>query len=192
MKRVTWVERQTGDIFLAAVPSDAGWAIKHAELMLHPNAPKDFVPSHAGIIGFANTVVEAWMNLSGEDSVAAINPVSKYLGFEGYLELWRPVAFEAAALTSYIRDKGPEHYGALNLLGFEYVALVKDITGRNVDNPIETSEVCSQGALDYCGNYLAPLISPQEHWVFIAAHDDLLLRDCDPLELRMMFLAHQT
>ena len=191
MKRVPVGQRQTGDIFLAAVPSDLGWAIKAAELEIHPNAPKDFIPTHAGIIGFGDTIVEAWLNLSGEDSVACINPWSKYRGYEAFLELWRPAAFEPAGLEAYIRDYGPEKYGWLNLFGELYIAEVKKLTGRSVENPIENSDFCSQGALIELGKYQAPLIAPQEHWAYLAANDDVVMRDADPLELRMMLLAHE-
>lgn len=191
MKRSTWADRQVGDIFLSCVPSDLGWAIKANELMMHPNAPKDFIPSHAGIVGFADYVVEAWLDLH-ENSVASINPASKYRSLDEYIEVWRPADFRAEALQAYMTDYGPQKYGALNLLGFEWTALVKKLTGRDVENPLECSHVCSQGALIYLGQYLAPIIAPQEHWAFIAASDDLLLRDCDPLELRMMLLAHQS
>jgi hypothetical protein len=167
-----------------------GAGIKYAEIGLHPDAPKDFIPSHAGIVSFNDQVVEAWLSLT-EDSVAAINPASKYQGLDDFLEIWRPSAFEPEALGNYVRDYGPEKYGWLNLLGFEYEAIIKEITGKDVANPLECSHVCSQGALIYLGKYLAPMISPQEHWAYLAASDDLLLRDCDPLELRMMLLAHQ-
>lgn len=191
MKRVKWVDRQPGDIFLSAVPSEVGHLIYLAERETHPEAPSDFEVTHAGICSFNDMVVEAWMNLSGEDSVAAINPASKYGGLDDYLEVWRPAIFVPDALARYVADKGPERYGALNLVGFEWRAIVKQLTGREVDNPIEISEVCSQGALDFLGNYLAPLISPLEAWAFTAAHDEMTLRDCDPLALRLMLLAHE-
>jgi len=198
VKRIpNWQERQPGDIFLTAVPSDVGWAIKYAELQIHPDAPKDFIPSHAGLVGFPDaaggTVVEAWLDIVHlQDSVACINPAAKYAGYEEYLEVWRPAAFEPDGLKAYIADYGPEKYGALNLVGFEWVALVKWLTGKNVENPIEVSDVCSQGALIQLGRYQAPLIMPQEQWSELAASDDLLIRDVDPLALRLLLLAHQS
>lgn len=191
MRRVKWADRQTGDIFLAAVPSVMHDAIWTAEVAMHPNAPFDFHVSHAGIVGFNGYVVEAWMSFT-EDSVAAINKDSKYDGLDDYLEVWRPTLFEMDALSGYVHDYGPAKYGLLNLFGFEWEAFVRKLTGRDVSNPVEVSAVCSQGALIYLGKYLTPLIAPQEWWANTAASDDILLRDCDPLELRMMLLAHQS
>ena len=127
-----------------------------------------------------------------QDSVACINPFSKYAGFEQYLEVWRPALFYPEGLEAYIKAYGPEKYGVLNLLGFEWIAIVKFLTGVDVENPEECSDVCSQGVLIEQGTFQGPLIAPAEHWAFVASSDDLLLRDCDPLELRMMLLAHET
>ena len=198
MKRVTWASREPGDIFLAAVPGFPNPQIWQAELVLHPEAPTDFKPTHAGIVGFPDekghgTVVEAWLDVvQHQNSVACINPAAKYANYESALELWRSTAFNPAGLKAYIAAYGPQKYGLLNLFGFEWIAFVKLVTRRNVENPIECSEVCSQGVVIELGTYQAAqfAIFP-EHWAHAAACNDNTLRNLDPLELRMMLLAHE-
>jgi hypothetical protein len=189
MKRVPWAERRTGDIFLAAVPGFPHPQIWDAERVLHPDAPTDFQATHCGLMGFPDqhggTVVEAWLD-KHEDSVACINPAAKYAGYESYMELWRPAAFEPDGLKLYIAIYGPEAYGWLNLAGFEWIAFVKAITGRDVQNPVEVSQVCSQGVGDYM-TLEANLGVVEMEWI-----RDVDIRNLDPLALRMGLLAHES
>ncbi len=187
MKRIPFSQRQPGDLFLAAVPSlthDLIWA---AEKVLHPRAPMDFEATHAGIIGFNGFVVEAWWDLHGDNSVAALFPDSKYATSIEYLELWRATSFLEQGLVNYIQEYGPAQYGLLNLSGFLWMALVKGLTGKDIANPEECSDVCSQGALIELG-----LFQVSEPWAIALAASDEFLRICDPLLLRTTLLAHET
>lgn len=197
MKRVTWDTRQTGDLYLTAAGGLLGDGIQTAELAMHPAAPRDFVPSHAGIVGFdaldtiavptrvQRTVVEAWLDLH-ENSVACINPAEKWDAAAklGLVEVWRPDAFDPEALRRYIARYGPEKYGALNLAGFEWVAAVKALTGKDVANPVEISQVCSQGDGDFLTiNYG---FTGAEAWIM-----DVKICNLDPEALRLNFVMEQ-
>src|SRR6185437_8732735 len=127
MQIVKWEDRQPGDTFFSDLTSILGTGIHDAELALHPGAPTDFIPTHAGIIGFSTsefpegTVVEAYCgtgkNKSFENSVAAINSSSKYAPWAaiGKVEVWRTAKTVSdsavqSALHAYIKEYGPEGY----------------------------------------------------------------------------------
>lgn len=183
MKKVAWIDRAPGDVFLSALSSLLGLGIREAEIAMHPAAPLDFVPSHAGLIGFNDTVIEAWLDLE-ENSVAAVNPDSKYSRYVslGLVEVWRPEKhdelFLGNAMVEYLKAYGPAKYGILNLLGFEYEAAMEKLLGVQIDNPVHVSNVCSQGALLYLSQKYA-----EEYTV-----TQRNLRDMDPLALRMLFM----
>jgi hypothetical protein len=184
MKRIFWDEKLPGDVFFSAMGGPLGRGIADAEHFLHPDYQGGFTPSHAGIVGFDDRVIEAWQSLR-ENSVAAVNPVSKYDGAEkvGRLQLYRPdgdAPKKAIAITNYLKDYFAVKYGWPNLLGFEYQALVKFLTGKDVTNPLEVSHVCSQGVLIFLGKYLM-----SEHWAVEAVANDTIVRNCDPLALLM-------
>ena len=189
MRRVAWAERQTGDCFLSAVPGFLHDGIWLAEKAMHPDAPLDFAATHAGIIGFPvgndGTVIEAWLDTK-QNSVAAINFASKYETWASLndVEVWHPAKFAEDALKQYLQIFGPEHYGVLNLFGFEYLAFVKELTGRDIENPLEKSQVCSQGVGDFLS--INEGYTGAEQWIFGANIPNL-----DPLALRMLFLSHQ-
>jgi hypothetical protein len=188
MRRIAWAERQVGDVLLAAVPSIVHDAIWHGELMMHPGAPEDFCVSHAGLLGpEPGWVTEAWLSLT-EDSVASVVDEQKYADplAHGEVELWRPTATVQqceAAFTRYLNRYVPEGYGIENIFGFAYRALIKQLTGKDIENPIEHSQVCSQGAVDFLTMLYAEEATDM---AWILAVD---IRDCDPLALRMQFLA---
>jgi hypothetical protein len=201
VKLLPWSDRLPGDVFLAYAGGLVGGAIELFERKLHPDYPDDQpVPTHAGLIGFDDTVIEAWLSIS-EDSVCSVNPCAKYDGVP--VEIWRPWSplpqdagpasvnnIYEAAIDTYISQEIGWKYGWSNLLGFEYKALVKMLTGKNCANPIEVSDVCSQGVGIYLGKYLAPLVKPALDWAAAIAYDDLLIRNFDPLAARIAFMAH--
>ena len=195
MKLLEWKDRLPGDVFLSRNAGNLlSDGIEAAERALHPEYPPDaWVPSHAGLIGFDDHVIEAWLSLDGENSVACINPCSKYDGAK--IEVWRPDGITEdianAAIDLYISQEIGWPYGWTNLLGFGWEAMVKKLTGHDPGNLIENSTVCSQGVLLYLGKYLAPLVKPALDWAAQMAYDDKTLRAFDPLAARISFLAHQ-
>lgn len=194
MKLLTWADRQAGDCFLSRNAGNLlSDLIEQSERDLHPEYPPDYwVPSHAGIIGFDNTVVEAWLSLDGENSVACVNAASKYDGAK--VEIWRPEGMTpdvaTSAINTYIAQEIGFPYGWSNLLGFAWEAMVKKLTGLDPGNLIQHSEVCSQGMLLYLGKYVAPLTKPLQDWAAALAYDDKALRTFDPLAARIAFLEH--
>lgn len=193
MKRVNWPDRKVGDIFLYHGTGLFSSMIRTAELAMHPNAPEDFVPSHAGAIGPDNTVVEALMD-ENNNSVAAVGPAQKYesANAKGLIELWRPTTDAALGdmVTEYIKVYSPMLYGALNLIGFDWVSICESLFHIAVDNPIREHLVCSQGILILLGKFFEP-VTPLEVWAWNYVSIPNNLADCDPLELRLQFLAHQ-
>ena len=190
MKKVLWQDRQVGDIFLAAVPGGLHNGIWAAECIDHPNAPQDFQVTHAGIVGpVTGWITEAWMALEdGINSVASVVEDAKYeapVG-QGQVELWRPDATAEGvflAFGEYLAKYVPRQYGYMDLFGFLYRALIKRLTGKDVDNPIECSEVCSQGATEFLKLLVAH--GSGETWV-----TKVEVRNEDPLALRLDFIAH--
>ena len=87
MKRVTYEQKECGDILLVANPAiEISKLIIAAERELVPGL--DFYPSHVAIYDGADWV-EAWLDLK-ENSVAAVNPGSKYDDSAYQREVWRP------------------------------------------------------------------------------------------------------
>lgn len=193
MKRVAWADRKVGDIFLYHGAGLLSSLIRAAELAMHPDAPEDVVPSHAGAIGPDDTAVEARMD-EAADSVAAIQPASTYndAAAKGRVELWRPTtdASLADAVISYIHTYGPMRYGELNLLGFEWKAIVEGLFHIADNNPIRDRLVCSQGIIILLGKFMQ-LSAPLESWAWNYVNVPDNIANCDPLELRLLFLAHQ-
>lgn len=195
MKRVEWADRRVGDVCLSEpeAPDLLSLGIRDAELLMHPNPPAGIIPTHAFIVGpgSRDAVTESFLGdePGGHwvDSVAAVTLASKY--DKGYrIEVWRPSAAEeflAGALERYLEKWHAKGYGWENLLGFEYVAMVKALFDRSVTNPILRSRVCSQGAMIYLGNYAL------EPWACALA-DGAALDNCDPLQERLYYLANQT
>lgn len=185
MKKVSWADRQVGDILLAACPGAMHNAIWLAERLSHPEAPLDFPVTHAAIIGpVAGWITEAWLG-NGQDSVAAVVQDTKYDGQP--VEVWRTGATNEqiwAAFQDYLHTYVPEHYGLPDLFGFEYKAMIRALTGKDIDNPIYTTPVCSEGVLLmmklYCQHGCASL-----EWAM-----EIAVRDEDPLKLREHILAH--
>jgi hypothetical protein len=195
MKRIDWRDRQIGDVCLSVPdpPDLLARGIIEAELAINPAAPRDFVPSHAFIVGPGSpaNVTESFL---GEEpgghwvnSVAAVTLASKY--DTGYrVEVWRPSVSQEylpGALERYLEKWHVRGYGWENLLGFEYVAMVRELFNRNVANPIMHSRVCSQGVLIYLGNFVL------EPWA-CPLTDGPALENCDPLQERLYYLANQT
>lgn len=191
MKRVEWADRQVGDVCLSAPEPLSGLAqgIHDAELDMHPLAPRDFIPTHAFIVGPTdpNFVTESFL---GEEptgwvnSVAAITEASKYdTGYK--VEVWRPEptgVVLAVAFDQYLQQWHDRRYGWANLLGFEYVAMVKELFDRSAANPVLHSRVCSQGVMMFLGRFCrvpwaAALALPPQ------------IDNIDPLRERMIYLA---
>ena len=193
MRRVEWHNRQSGDIFLYHGSGLLSSMIRAAELSMHPGAPEDFVPSHTGGVADGDMVVEARMD-STVDSVAAVQPASVYNddAIAGRVELWRPDAAMplGAAVNQYIQIYAPMKYGELNLIGFEWVAIVESLFHENVVNPIKDRLVCSQGMMIMLGKFIASAVQ-QELWAEQIALDSDKLSNCDPLQLRMYFIGNQ-
>jgi hypothetical protein len=183
VKKVNWADRAIGDVYFTAVPSLEHSAIWLAERLDHPDAPTTFPVTHAGIVGpYTGYVTESWRSKhSNIDSVASVVSDAKY--DERYVECWRLDDLSAENATNtfnlYLAKYVPERYGLLNLIGFAYRAVIKEITGKDVDNPIECSQVCSQGVGDYIR------LSGVEPWFSVVD-----IRNLDPLMLRILFLAH--
>lgn len=141
----TWAERKTGDLFFVrGITPILSTAIEDFERHLHPLYKGEWVPSHTGVVGPNDTVIEAWLNRR-EDSAAAVNPASKYEGKD--VKLFRfeaPQQLVTEALISFLEDYQSLHYAWANLLGFAWEA----IAGGN--NPINEGSVCSQAMRQYC------------------------------------------
>lgn len=180
MIRVSWAEKQPGDVLFVYDPeSPLSIAIAEAEREMLPG--QGFTPSHAAIVGFNDTVVESIIDRK-HNSVAAVNPISKYDGLAAreLVEVWRPEGTPTqkwAALTNYIADYKSKAYGLLDLFGFLYEAAVKFFFKKTVDNPIEASFVCSMGVLLYLRDLWIAV--PDLRWV-----NDIKVRDCYPSLLR--------
>ena len=193
MKRVDWTDIQVGDFYLTAVPSVEHDLIWQAELALHPDAPTDFAATHAGIYGpVPGWVTEAWLDLTppGIDSVASVVADSKYTAAAAaeQVEVWRPDALNEhiyLAFSIYLNRYVPQKYGTWNLFGFLWMAEVKRLTGKDVQNPVEGSQGCSQADADMLG--ILVTCGANEPWI-----KTVNVANCDPLKFRMLNLANQT
>lgn len=184
IKIANWDSRKPGDIILHYSDARLSRWIAILELRLIPNAPQDFIPSHAAIVGYDNKVIEAWYG-GGQNSAAALNPVSKYDGElnKGNLELWRVADADDShvgkALGSFLHDFTNQPYAWPNLLGFAVEAIFHTAT-----NPVDDGNVCSQSDLTYL-RYLDLVMFPNSTlgWV-----DTMDITNTTPLALRCAFL----
>ena len=190
MRRVTYEQKECGDILLVANPAiEISKLIIAAEREIVPGL--DFYPSHVAIYDGADWV-EAWLDLK-ENSVAAVNPGSKYDDSAYQREVWRPEGSpnqKSLALAQYVAEYARDPYGTLDLLGFLLEAGLRKIGWHDAPNPIQLSFVCSEGGLLYLRK-LNDIIPCVAHGPLFWTLMDEAVRNVSPADLRRLFLRHE-
>jgi hypothetical protein len=176
MKLIDWKDRQPGDIGLVQSPGFIPRLIIDFERELHPDYTGSFWPSHAFIYTFGDMVIESILDLH-ENSVAAINPASKYDGLP--VHIWRIQRTEQQ-IRDAIREhcsKYSEHgYGVLDLLGFADEAIRRAHGDTRASLVILAGYVCSMAAMDFLAQHPSGETWPQ----------GIIITQCDPLMLEIL------
>ena len=176
MKQIPWADRTAGDVGVVRGAGLLSDLIVDFVSELHEDYTAQFIPSHAFIVAFDDTIIEASLA-----SLGTVRPCSEYENLP--VQIWR---IERSAeqvidgIAAYVAQYSPQGYGLLDLLGFAIEAGWQHLGNPKARNPILFGYVCSMAVLSFLR------YSSSEKWPLVAD-----LRDCDPLALLMMFLSNE-
>ena len=176
MKQISWVDRMVGDVGLVRSSGLFSDLIVDFVSELHEDYAGSFIPSHAFIVGFDDTIIEASLA-----SMAAIRPCNEYDSLP--VQLWRierTPAQIASGIATYVDTYSLAGYGIFDLLGFAIEAAMQHLGNPAARNPILFGYVCSMVVLSFLR------YPSSEKWPLTAD-----LRDCDPLALLMMCMSNE-